>query len=152
MHNFEMRFSYFIHLLISSLIPSFMHFRNEKINSVLINGLDSMLIIEDIVIRNKNFKKLKKKRKIWFLTSKVCLGNVVKHSLSLPLACVAQWIGCWPANWKVTSSIPSQGTFLDCSPGPQLGACKRQPCISHTLMFLSLSLSLLSPLSKRVNK
>ena len=43
------------------------------------------------------------------------------------LAGVAQWIEHWPANQKVTSSIPSQGTCLGCGPGPQLGACKRQP-------------------------
>ena len=58
------------------------------------------------------------------------------------LAGVAQWIECWPANQKVTSSIPSQGTCLGCRPGPQLGACKRQLatnwCFSHTTMFLYL--------------
>ena len=31
------------------------------------------------------------------------------------LAGVAQWIECWPANQKVTSSIPSQGTCLGLS-------------------------------------
>ena len=42
------------------------------------------------------------------------------------LAGVAQWVGSCTANQKVTSLIPSQGTCLDCEPGPQLGACKRQ--------------------------
>ena len=43
------------------------------------------------------------------------------------LAGVAQWIECWPANQKVAGWIPSQGTCLGCRPGPQLGACERQP-------------------------
>ena len=33
------------------------------------------------------------------------------------LAGVAQWIEYWPASRKVTGSIPSQGTCLDCWPG-----------------------------------
>ena len=32
---------------------------------------------------------------------------------------VAQWIECYPASQRVTSSIPSQGTGLGCRPGPQ---------------------------------
>ena len=40
---------------------------------------------------------------------------------------VAQWIECWPANQSITGWIPSQGTRLGCGPGPQLGACERQP-------------------------
>ena len=35
------------------------------------------------------------------------------------LAGVAQWLEHQPANQKVTSSIPSQGTCLGCGPGPQ---------------------------------
>ena len=56
----------------------------------------------------------------------------------LALAGVAQWIEYQTAKQSVTSSIPSQGTCLDCRPGPQWGggARKRQP---HTV-FLSLSL------------
>ena len=42
------------------------------------------------------------------------------------LAGVAQWVECWPVNWRVARSIPSQGTCLGCRPGPQLGAGKRQ--------------------------
>ena len=34
------------------------------------------------------------------------------------LAGVAQWIECWPVNQKVSVSIPSQGTCLDCRPHP----------------------------------
>ena len=36
----------------------------------------------------------------------------------LALAAVAQWIEHWPANQRVTGSIPSQGTCLGCRPGP----------------------------------
>ena len=42
--------------------------------------------------------------------------------ISLALAGVAQWIDCWTANQKVSSSIPSQGTCLGCGPGPCRGA------------------------------
>ena len=31
---------------------------------------------------------------------------------------LAQWIDYWPANQRVTGSIPSQGTCLGCGPGP----------------------------------
>ena len=34
------------------------------------------------------------------------------------LAGVVQWIGCQPANQRVTISIPCQGTCLGCRPGP----------------------------------
>ena len=36
------------------------------------------------------------------------------------MAGVAQWIECQPANQRVTSSVPSQGTHLGCGPGSQL--------------------------------
>ena len=35
------------------------------------------------------------------------------------LAGVAQWIERRPANQKVASLIPSEGTCLGCEPGPQ---------------------------------
>ena len=53
-------------------------------------------------------------------------GNAVGEKVDLKtnkkqtaLAGVAQWIEHWPANQRVTSSIPSQGTCLDCRPGPR---------------------------------
>ena len=52
------------------------------------------------------------------------------------LAGVAQWIECRPVNPRVAGSIPSQGTCLDCWPGPWWGGCMRG---NHTSMFLSLS-------------
>ena len=42
------------------------------------------------------------------------------------LAGVAQWTEHWPVNQKVATLIPSQGTSLDCRPGPQLGVRERQ--------------------------
>ena len=57
---------------------------------------------------------------------------------------VAQWVRHHPANARIAGSIPSQGTHLDCRPGPQLGVSERQP---HT-MILSLSFSLPYPPSK----
>ena len=45
------------------------------------------------------------------------------------LAAVAQWIEHGPVKQRVTASIPSQGTCLGCRPGPQWGACERQPHI-----------------------
>ena len=47
-----------------------------------------------------------------------CVCVLVKWTLSA-LAGVVQWIEHRPVNQRVTSSIPSQGTCLDCGPGPQ---------------------------------
>ena len=57
-------------------------------------------------------------------------------------------IECWPVKQWVASSIPSQGTCLGAGQVPSRG-CVRG---NHTLMFLSLSFSLPSPLSKKINK
>ena len=51
----------------------------------------------------------------------------------MALAGVAQWIERWPANQRVTSLIPSQGTSLGCGPGPQWGVHERQPHIDASL-------------------
>ena len=50
-----------------------------------------------------------------------------KRLFILALTGVAQWIECWPANQRVLSLIPSQGTCLGCGPHPQLRLHKRQP-------------------------
>ena len=56
---------------------------------------------------------------------------------NLALAGVAQWIECWPANQRVTGSIPIKGTCLGCWLDPQ-GQIPRgiqeatDLCISHT--------------------
>ena len=69
------------------------------------------------------------------------------QNVSQALAGVAQWIEPQPVNQEVADSIPSQGTHLGCRPDPQLGVYNRSmyPC---TLLFVSLSSSLPSPLSK----
>ena len=63
----------------------------------------------------------------------------------MTLAGVAQWIEHRPVKQRVAGLIPSQGTCLGCGPGPRWGVCVRG---NHTLMFLSLSVFLPSPLSK----
>ena len=68
-----------------------------------------------------------------------CLELLLVQNLYSALAGVAQWVECQPVNQRVTSSIPSQGARLGCGPGPQLGACERQP---HIDVSLSLPLSL----------
>ena len=61
---------------------------------------------------------------------------------------VAQWVECPPANLSVASSIPGQGTYLDCGPGSQLGVWKRQPInVSLTHQSFSPSFSPSLPLS-----
>ena len=56
-------------------------------------------------------------------------------------------------NTKVAGSIPGQGTCLGCRFGPRSGRIQEatDPCFSLTSVFLSLSLSVPSPLSK-INK
>ena len=66
-----------------------------------------------------------------------------KTNQKCPGWCVAQCIECRPANQRVTSSIPSQGTCLVCRLGPQCRVHERQPHID-----VSLPLFLLSFLSK----
>ena len=46
------------------------------------------------------------------------LSSHLKSSV-IALTGVAQWIEHQLANQRVTSSIPSQGMFLGCGPGPQ---------------------------------
>ena len=60
------------------------------------------------------------------------------------LAGVAQWIECRPVNQRVAGWIPSQGTCLGCGLGPSGGHLTG----NHTLIFLSLSFSFPSPVSK----
>ena len=57
------------------------------------------------------------------------LDTIFPQKLHSALASVAQWIEHWPVNQRVTGLIPSQGTGLGFGPGPQWGACKRQPHI-----------------------
>ena len=54
-----------------------------------------------------------------FRTRKSSLENL------FAMAGVPQWTEHWPANWKVTSCNPSQGTCMGCMPCPQLKAWER---------------------------
>ena len=67
------------------------------------------------------------------------------------LAGVAQWTEHWPANQKVTGSIPGQGTFLYCRPGPWLGCARgnQSMFLSHTDVSFPL---FLPPFSLKINK
>ena len=57
---------------------------------------------------------------------------------------VAQWIECQPANQRVAGSIPGRAHAWVVGQVPSKGLTRS----NHTLMFLSVSFSLLSPLSK----
>ena len=59
------------------------------------------------------------------------------------MASVAQWIECQTANQRVVSLIPGQAHSWVAGQVPRRGRMKG----NHTLMFLSLSFSLPSPLS-----
>ena len=61
------------------------------------------------------------------------------------LAGVAQWVELQPANQKAAGLIPSQGTCLGLGQVPS----GRHMRGNHTLMFLSLTFSFSSPLSKK---
>ena len=77
------------------------------------------------------------------------VGEGMTERESHSLNGVAQWVGSHPANQKVTSWIPGEGTCLGCWPGPQLGVQEAtDPCFSCTWMFLLLPFSLPSLLSK----
>ena len=92
------------------------------------------------------FKHHPKVNRIFFVFRSGLLGyNLLNNKIQYSaLAGVAQWIEHQPANQSVTGLIPSQGTCLGCRPGPSWGCTRGK----HTLMFLSLSFSLPSPLSK----
>ena len=65
------------------------------------------------------------------------LDNIV----NIAMAGVAQWIEQQPANERVTSWIPCQGTRLGCRPGPQLWARERQTYADVPLLHFLLSLN-----------
>ena len=79
--------------------------------------------------------------------------TVVKASTAL--ISVTQYVEHWPLKWRVTGSIPGQGTCLGCRPGfwARWGACERQPIdISLTCQCFSPSLFPSLPLSQKLNK
>ena len=72
----------------------------------------------------------------------------------MTLTSVAQLARCLPTKWKVTSSIPSQGTCLGCGFSIQLGGAQEatDPCFSHRCFSPSLSPSLLLSLKSKFKK
>ena len=66
------------------------------------------------------------------------------------LAGVDQWVGGFPTNWKIAGLIHGQGTGQGCRARSPVGGVQEAAaqCSSYTSMFLSLSFSLPSPLSK----
>ena len=69
------------------------------------------------------------------------LGKLTIFIKNLALADTAQWIEHRPANQRVASSIPSQGTCLGGRLSPRSGHVLEATdhCFSLTWMFLSLS-------------
>ena len=53
----------------------------------------------------------------------------------MALAGVAQWIELGPVDQRVAGSIPIQGACLGWGPGPQWGACEKQPHVDVSLSF-----------------
>ena len=62
--------------------------------------------------------------------------KTIEKSKEGALTGVAQWVGHPPADQKVASSVPGQGTHLGCRPDPGLEACKRQPIDVSLPLFL----------------
>ena len=56
---------------------------------------------------------------------------------------VAQWVGCVPTNWKVTCSIPSQGTCLVAGQVPSWEHVRGNQSMFLSLIDVSLPFSLL---------
>ena len=71
-------------------------------------------------------------------------------AIAIALTGVAHWVGRCPTNWKVTSSIPSQETCLGWGSGPQFRGAQEatNQFFSYAMMFLYLTFSFPSPLSK----
>ena len=69
------------------------------------------------------------------------------------LASLAQWVEYWPSKSKIAASVACQGACLGRGPCPLLGHVQEATnrCFFHISIFLSLSFSLSSDLSK-INK
>ena len=74
------------------------------------------------------------------------INHVFKNSY-LALAGIAQWMKRRPVKQRIAGSTPSQSTFLVVGQVPS----RRSTRDNHTLMFLSLPFSFLSP-SLKINK
>ena len=65
-------------------------------------------------------------------------------NIKIALAVVAQWIEYWPVHKRVAGSVPIRAQAWVAVQVPSRGHMRG----NHTLMFLSLSFSFPSPLSK----
>ena len=114
----------------------------------------------DQTLKYKTSRRKQRRKSLWlwirqriFRTHKAqtIRQNIVKVDFikmkKFALAAVSQWFESWPGNQRVSGSIPGQGTWLGCRPGPQCGARERQPHID-----VSLPLFLLPFPSLKVNK
>ena len=83
----------------------------------------------------------------------VFMSTPCSRALELALAGLLSWLEHRPIHQKVVSLMPGQDTYLGCQFGPWWGCvwAKTDRCFSLTWMFLSLSLSVSSSLSK-INK
>ena len=68
------------------------------------------------------------------------------------LAGVAQWIASWPAKWKATGSIPSQGTCLGCRLVPSWGHARGNWLLYLSHIDVSLPLFLPPSLLSKIHK
>ena len=84
-----------------------------------------------------------------YVAKDVYCSNVVLSKIGNSPVWCGSVAGHHPANQGVAGSIPGQGTCRGCRPGPPFrGIVATNQCFSLTSISLSLSLSLLAPLSK----
>ena len=135
-----------------------------EIWAICVGEVDGVWIYLPTCPRNRNLRNQHKNRSLILKpTETLAEGNLTffctivtfflprayrtptKMSLQPWLVCSVDW--AWTTNQRVTGSIPSQGTYLDCGLGPQWGAQERQPHID-----VSLPLFLLPFHSLKINK
>ena len=124
------------HAWVAGQVPSRGHTRIN--HTLMFPSLSPSLHLSKKI--NKIFKK---KNTVRYYLISVRMAIINKSTNNIPGWCSSVY-WAWAENQRVASLIPSQGTCLDCGPGPQWEARKN----NHWLIFISLSLSFPSPLSK----
>ena len=146
---------YFPVCVLTSEDNLFIHSFIHSWNTYLLSSYSTPGIV--IIIVNKNkvpaLRKVMTKWTTYFYNS--CFNDykyIHKEVFMAPLAGVAQLVGHWLTNQRVTGLVPSQGTRLGWRFG-YLGHVRNvtNRCFSLTSMFLALSFSLPYPLSKIKN-
>ena len=64
---------------------------------------------------------------LFYTLSVFLIWRIHYQKYVVALAGVGQWFERQPVNQKVSGSVRGQGACLGCGPGPQLGACEKQP-------------------------